>query len=91
MGVRTAFGMALVTVSTGLWLGVFAIPFLPLSFGAAWLLAGGLFVAGEALFWLGVLVVGPDLVRWIWRWVPWRRQRLGGTSDRAERARLPGG
>jgi hypothetical protein len=86
---RSVLGLLLLVVSSVLWLAVLALPFLPLSLSSAAMLAGGLFVAGELLFWLGVLVVGPEMMRWLWRWVPWRRRRLGGPAARPERPRDP--
>jgi hypothetical protein len=86
LGPRSVAGLALVIVSTALWLGMFAVPFLPLSLGIAWLLVGALFLSGEVLFWLGVLLVGPDLVGWVWRWVPWRRRRLARPAGLTARA-----
>ena len=81
---RTLSGLVLAVLGTLLWAGVFAVPFLPLSLSRAGLLATGLFLAGEAGFWLGAVIAGPDVARWVLRMVPWRRRRLESAARRVE-------
>ena len=52
----------LVVVPSALYAAVPAVPFLPLSTGAKVLLASGLVVVAEAVFWGAALLLGKEIV-----------------------------
>jgi hypothetical protein len=66
-------GAFLLLTGTLVWAGVFVVPFLGMSLAQGSLLAAGLFVAGEFLFWLGAAVAGPIAVRRLLGRLPRRR------------------
>ena len=52
----------LVVIPSALYAAVPKIPFLPLSTGAKVLLASGLVVVAEAVFWAAALLLGKEIV-----------------------------
>ena len=73
----------MMALGTLLWLCMFGVPLLPLPLATAGLVAGGLFLAGEALFWVGACVAGPPAVRWLARTRSWLRggPEVGAGAD----------
>jgi len=53
-------GFILIVVSFLPWLSAFIVPFLALSVAQKAFLIPSLFISGEVLFWLGVLIVGKE-------------------------------
>jgi hypothetical protein len=63
MNGRERAGLALVVLSGVAYMGLFAVPWLPLSLAGKSAAAVALVVGGEALFWLGVLIAGREIMR----------------------------
>lgn len=55
-------GFGLIGLSTLLYLGLFLVPFAPLSTEGRLALASALVVMGEVSFWVGGLILGKELV-----------------------------
>jgi NAD(P)-dependent dehydrogenase (short-subunit alcohol dehydrogenase family) len=55
-------GWVLVIASFPIWLGLFAAPFLPLPAAQRVVVAGGLAVVGEVMFWVGGAILGASVV-----------------------------
>ena len=67
---RRTLGAVLVALSVLLWLVLPAVPFLPYSTASKGALAGGFLAGAEVAFWLGLVLLGPELaarVRSAWR------------------------
>ena len=62
---RRPLAFTLLAVSAVTGIAFFAMPFLDLSWGAIAGVMGALFIAGEAAFYLGVLLLGRDVVKWL--------------------------
>ncbi|MDH3212185.1 MAG: hypothetical protein OEM05_06845 [Myxococcales bacterium] len=68
--------LALVAVSTLLYIGLLGIPFLSLDYATKVAVGGAFVAAGEGAFWLGAVIAGPQFVRrcrsklWPARWFP---------------------
>ena len=58
---RPRLGWWLVIGSVPVWCAVFIAPFLPISVGLRASLAVGAVAAGELMFWVGLLVLGPGI------------------------------
>jgi NAD(P)-dependent dehydrogenase (short-subunit alcohol dehydrogenase family) len=58
---RSRLGWWLVIGSVPVWCGVFIAPFLPVSVVGRAAIATGSVVAGELMFWAGLLVLGPSI------------------------------
>ena len=68
---------ALVLTSIGFWAGLLLVPFVAGTGSTKAILCGVLIVAGEATFWIGVLIVGREVMKrlrgrffpkkWSWR------------------------
>jgi hypothetical protein len=58
----TGLGWVLFVASFPVWLGMFAVPFLPLSVSTRVLLGAILAVAGEIMFWAGGALLGTSAV-----------------------------
>ncbi|MHB1006438.1 MAG: transporter suffix domain-containing protein [Chloroflexota bacterium] len=56
-------GMALIVLSTVLYLLLLFVPFAPLGAEGKVALGAGLIVVGEASFWVGGLLLGREVVR----------------------------
>ena len=75
---RRAIGIGLLAVSIMLPISAPLAAFLPLPVSQRVAAGGALVVAGEVCGALGLLLVGPDVVRAVRRWSPlglWRRWR----------------
>ncbi len=55
-------GVALILLSGMLWFSLFAIPFLPLTLGQKAALAGADFIGVQIAWWIGAVLVGPQMV-----------------------------
>lgn len=55
------FGLLLILVSIPVFLSLFSLPFLPVETKIRILLAPVLLVAGELMFWLGIILIGKDV------------------------------
>ena len=53
---------ALVLISIGFWAGLLLVPFVAGAGATKAVLCGALIVAGEATFWIGVLIVGREVM-----------------------------
>ncbi len=58
---RSRLGWWLAIISVPVWCGALIAPFLPLSIGERAAIATGAVVAGELLFWAGLLLLGPSI------------------------------
>lgn len=56
-------GIGLAIASPVPWLLLLILPFLPLSVTGRAIAAGGLLVVAEAMFWVGVMLAGQEVVR----------------------------
>jgi hypothetical protein len=56
-------GIGLAIASPVPWLLLLVLPFLPLSVAGRAIAAGGLLVVAEAMFWVGVMLAGQEVVR----------------------------
>ena len=54
-------GLGLISISVVLFLLLFSLPFLPLNVKIKLALSPALLVAGEVMFWLGILLIGKDV------------------------------
>ena len=78
---RTA-GWAIITLSCVLWTALPLIPFLSLSTDDLSYWAGGLFVAAEATWYAGLVLLGPEAISYLKSL--WQRLRFrGSTTDAA--------
>lgn len=57
---NTKIALWLVVVSCAFWAGLLVLPFLGVEGATRAWIAGALIVAGEATFWIGVLIVGRE-------------------------------
>ena len=55
------FGTGMISISILVFLMLFAIPFLSLNLKTKLALTPILLVAGEVMFWLGILLIGKDV------------------------------
>lgn len=69
-------GIGLIIASFVMWLPTLAVPLLAVSIGQKAAIASILFIIGETMFWLGVLIVGKEVAdryrqwfnpRYVWR------------------------
>ena len=58
--------------SLGFWALIPLLPFLPISGASRVAYAGVILVIAEILFWLGAAMAGPDAVKRLRSWWPWR-------------------
>jgi hypothetical protein len=56
-------GVGLAIASPVPWLLLLVLPFLPLSVAGRAIAGGGLLVVAEAMFWVGVMLAGQEVVR----------------------------
>ena len=71
-------GLGLMVLSCIIYAGFLTIPFLPLSAQGKVATGTGIFIAGEAAFWIGCLIVGKEVMtkyrhqmnpfNWIQKW-----------------------
>lgn len=54
-------GVVLIVVSCLVWLAIAAVPMLPLALAQKAAIVPGLIIGGEALFWIGALLVGKEV------------------------------
>lgn len=59
--VKFRIGIGVILISIALFFMLFAIPFLPMDLKTKLTLTPILLVAGEVLFWLGIVLVGKDV------------------------------
>ena len=64
-GLRRPFGFGLIGLAGALSIAFVVVPFLELSWGAVAGAMGVLFVAGEVCFFVGVLLLGRDVLKWL--------------------------
>ncbi len=64
-GLRRPFGFGFIGLAGVLSIAFVVVPFLDLSWGALAGAMGVLFVAGEVCFFVGVLLLGKDVVKWL--------------------------
>jgi hypothetical protein len=55
------FGIVVILISIAVFFVLFAIPFLSISVKTKLALTPALLVAGEVLFWLGIVLIGKDV------------------------------
>jgi len=78
---QAPLGVVLILGSLVVWASLPVVPFLPISGAAKWWLSGGLVVAAELTFWLGVVLAGPAVVS---RMRAWTRGKLMPGRGRAQ-------
>ena len=87
---RSLLGVGLLVLSWALWLAVPVGPFLPLSVAGRTSVVGAALLAAELAFWLGLLLMGPELAE-VWRrWFPsgwWRMLWKWETNRKRDDAR----
>ena len=59
----TKLGILLAIASVVPWLLLLVLPFLPFSLAERAILAAGLLVLAEVMFWVGAALAGPEVVR----------------------------
>ena len=86
--VGRAVGLGLIVISSLLYAGLLAVPFLPLSLEGKAAASVALVVAGEAAFWTGGALLGRELVSKYRRMLDprrWLRRTVGDDAPRAQR------
>ena len=59
---NTAAGIVCLMLSCVLYAALLAVPFLPLGYSGQAVVAAGLVIVGEAVFWLGCVLAGRELM-----------------------------
>lgn len=76
-------GVVLLVLACLLWIGIAVVPFLPLPGATKAGVVGVLIVAGEIMFWLGVILTGKEFVARYKRYLNpkhWKSNKNGATK-----------